>query len=155
MSVERGAAAINDAMVAYLQAHCAAWGTDRLKPKHHWMMDIAAQVRRDGVVLDAFVIERTHLAVKAIAEHVKDTRRFERSVMSGMMSTQLQHNKLLKLDSCGLCVKVTPLPGHPGVMLASKLAIWTFEISVGDLVAEVAGVGQVTACASAGGNFAM
>ena len=49
------------------------------------MLDTPAQFLKDSVVLDAFVIERTHLAVKAIAEHVDNTRAFERSVLCGML----------------------------------------------------------------------
>ena len=43
----------------------AAYGEGWMKPKHHWQMDVPRHTQRDGLVLDAFVIERTHLAVKA------------------------------------------------------------------------------------------
>jgi hypothetical protein len=53
----------------FLQLHQATYGTASVKPKHHWLLDLAAQIRRDGLVVDAFVIERQHLLVKGVAEH--------------------------------------------------------------------------------------
>ncbi len=35
------------------------------KPKHHWLLNVPAQIAKDNVVLDAFVIERQHVLVKA------------------------------------------------------------------------------------------
>ena len=36
-----------------------------IKPKHHWLMHVPQQIARDNAVIDAFVIERQHLLVKA------------------------------------------------------------------------------------------
>lgn len=48
----------------YLVSHKAAYGVAHIKPKHHWLLDISAQVARDNIMLDLFVVERQHLLVK-------------------------------------------------------------------------------------------
>jgi hypothetical protein len=55
------------AHVRHLVLHMEAYGTRGVKPKHHWQLDTASQLARDKCVLDAFVIERIHLQVKAAA----------------------------------------------------------------------------------------
>lgn len=55
------------AVVKHLRLHIAAYGTGGVRPKHHWMLHVADQFRRDGVVLDAFIIERIHLQVRGHA----------------------------------------------------------------------------------------
>ena len=75
---------LQGAMALHLRTHLAVYGDGYIRPKHHWLMDTPPQFLRDAVVLDAFVIERTHLAVKVLAEHIKNTRTFERSVLSGI-----------------------------------------------------------------------
>ena len=56
-----------------LQKHIAIYGCTHITPKHHWLIDTAAQFLQDKLVLDAFVIERTHLTVKSFADFVKST----------------------------------------------------------------------------------
>lgn len=53
-------------LVLHLEAHVRAYGASHVKPKHHWQIDMASQLARDGLVLDAFIIERIHLQVKAL-----------------------------------------------------------------------------------------
>ena len=89
MSAAEAAAQLEQATGRYLRLHQEAYGTVLLKPKHHWILDIPAQLRRDGMVLDAFVIERQHLMVPGVAEHV-NTAVYEVSVCSSVLSLQLQ-----------------------------------------------------------------
>ena len=75
---------LDPAIANFFRAHQAAHGTASVKPKHHWLMDIPAQLRKDGLMLDAFVIERQHLFVKAVAEKVDNTSRYEGSVLASI-----------------------------------------------------------------------
>ena len=84
------AAPLMQACREHLRLHKAAYGTEFLKPKHHWLLDIPAQFFRDDIVLDAFVIERLHLAVKGVAENIKNTTAFEMSVLSGLLNVQFR-----------------------------------------------------------------
>lgn len=65
-----------------------AHGIRHILPKHHWMLDIPAQLVRDGLIADAFVIERQHLTVKVCARH---TASFD-------VGTRLQQNNILKVS---------------------------------------------------------
>ena len=86
----RAGAAARSAAASHLRLHVAAYNTDLVKPKHHWALDQASQLGKDGVVLDQFVIERLHLRVKSIATPIMNTVRFERSVLSGLINSQFE-----------------------------------------------------------------
>ena len=60
---EAGASLVT-AVCRHIRLHLEAYGTDHVKPKHHWMLDCAIWVRKHGIVLDAFILERLHLRVK-------------------------------------------------------------------------------------------
>lgn len=104
----------------HLQLHIAAYGHSHIKPKHHWALDIADQIRDHDCVLDAFIIERIHLQVKVVAEHVRNTTRFERSVLSGVLNNQLRRASQAS-DVAGLRGPSAHLPGSLGVQVAARL----------------------------------
>jgi len=109
------------ASAQFLQLHKAAYGTTHMRPKHHWIMDIPAQLRRDGCVLDMFIIERLHLQVKAIAENVRNTIVFERSVLAGVSNLQAQR-LATSFGDCGLEGREIRWPGARGVLVAERLS---------------------------------
>jgi hypothetical protein len=130
----------------HLRLHIIAYGTQYVKPKHHWTLDVPAQIRRDGLVLDAFIIERTHLLVKGIAEHVRNTSTFEASVMSGVMTAAFKVAGVASLGD-SLLGKVANLPGHPHIQVADKMAIHNFEVAYGDVILRGDSAGIIVACA--------
>jgi len=67
---ETAAKKLERALTKYMKAHRAAYGNGLIKPKHHWMFDLILQILRDGMVLDAFVVERNHLNVKLTAARI-------------------------------------------------------------------------------------
>ena len=69
--------ALREALKDFMDTHVAAYGRDRIKPKHHWMYDVADQMECLPAVFDAFIIERLHLRVKAVADNVDNLRSFE------------------------------------------------------------------------------
>jgi hypothetical protein len=119
---------LQEAAAAHLQAHLLAHGPDKIRPKHHWGMDLAAQLLRDNMVVDAFVIERMHLRVKAVAEKVKNTSRFERSVLSGVLT---DHMRVLNETSHlhGLLGSCASLPDYPGLVIADSLVVSSFKVN--------------------------
>ena len=129
----------------HLRLHIVAYGTVHVKPKHHWTLDVPAQILRDGCVLDAFIIERTHLLVKSIAEHVRNTSGYERSVLSGVLSRDFKTAEATSLGD-SLLGKVADLPGHPGIRVADKMAIFTFEVAIDDVILRGDAAGIVVAC---------
>ena len=58
LSARDAADRLDSAIAGFLRAHQAAYGIGCTKPKHHWLVDVPAQLRRDGMMLDAFVIKR-------------------------------------------------------------------------------------------------
>ena len=60
------------ALAKHLELHKLAHGVGAVKPKHHWQLDVPRQLSRDGLVLDAFIVERIHLQVKAIGDKVAE-----------------------------------------------------------------------------------
>ena len=87
-AVEDGAQALQRAISHHQYLHVQAYGDAHTKPKHHWMHHIPMQFKEDKVIIDAFIVERGHLLVKSVAEHVTNTRDYEASVMAGVLNQQ-------------------------------------------------------------------
>jgi hypothetical protein len=114
---------VSSSAAAHLESHIAAYGTALVRPKHHWQMHLGDQLLRDKMVLDAFVIERMHLVTKRVADTVKNLARFERSVVSGVLT---DHKRCLEQAhlSCGLVGACSSLPDDPDVFIAKGL-VWS------------------------------
>jgi hypothetical protein len=125
------------------------YGGCHLKPKHHWMMDVGPQVRRDRMILDAFVVERQHLLVKAVAEPIRNTLQYEVSVMSSLLNVQIKTVRELDLSD-KLVGRTSQLEGMPGVLVANKMAIHSFTVTVDEVVLKGLEAGVVLACAREG-----
>jgi len=128
VDIEDGARALDVAFRRHFELHLAAYSDENVRPKNHWMGHIAGQIRRHRCVVDAFVIERGHLAVKRIAEHVKNTSRFEASVLSGIINKQFSHVKEARIGSC-LQGAVTVVQG---ISIASQMNVCGLQV-LGDL----------------------
>ena len=55
----------------HLQQHSRTYGTDEWKPKMHYAMHLPHQLLRDMIVLDCFVVERSHQLPKLLAASVQ------------------------------------------------------------------------------------
>ena len=158
LALKRGLQPINSDTIAELQAamgrhlqnHVGVYGDTHVLPKHHWMLDTPAQFLKDSVVLDAFVIERTHLAVKAIAEHVDNTRAFERSVLCGMLCCLDGRDH--EMSSYRLVGRTSVLPGT-FARVADRAVVYGMEFEVGDVILRGPAVGLLKACALEAGEL--
>lgn len=151
-SARHSAGALEAAQAEHLRLHKLAYGTGLVKPKHHWQLDIPDQWRRDACILDAFVIERMHLVVKRVAEHIKNTEVFEKSVLSGVANV---HFRAISQDGgpVGLRSPVSPCPGLSGVSMSPCLEYLGLSVRVGDLLFRTEAAGEVLACLAAGGRL--
>ena len=70
----------------------ARGGPHLLKPKHHWMWDVADQLMECPIVVDCFIMERYHLGVKEVADNIDNTRSFEASVQSAFLISRGSHS---------------------------------------------------------------
>ena len=43
-----------DAIRAFLEQHRQTYGEETMQPKHHWLLHLPSQLRRDGVLVDTF-----------------------------------------------------------------------------------------------------
>lgn len=148
-----GADQLSAAAANFFNAHKSCYGVEHVKPKHHWLMDLASQVRRDGALIDAFIIERRHLMVKALAEPVRNTKQYEISVLSGLLTVQLHDVKELVVGDrlIGSC---SVLQEDSNVSVANKAEVYGFTVTVGDVIVRGAEAAVVTACAQdCGGLF--
>ena len=141
---------LHDSACRFLDKHILAYGTGHVRPKHHWLLDIASQVIQDGVVIDAFVVERQHLFVKRVAEPVRNTRMFERSVLSSMC-TVLFEGQADFAD--GLKGRTGSWSDFPGAQVANRMAVGGLDVAAGDLVFGGECTSFVVACASEAGVF--
>jgi hypothetical protein len=122
-----------------------------VKPKHHWALDLPAQLRRDGVLVDCFIIERKHLFVKKAAAHIDNTSRYEESVIATSVGIALRDAR-----------EGSPIVGHcllgpsgeiAGMRAARQLQAHGFVVTVGDMVLlSGSEVGMVRACVATDGN---
>ena len=147
-----GAAQLEVATQHFMVLHQRCYGNQHLKPKHHWLMDLGPQVRRDRMILDAFVIERQHLLVKSVAEHVRNTSKFEVSVLSSLINAQIRTVRELKMGD-ELMGRTSLLEGMPSVLVANKMAIHSFTVTVDEVVLRGHEAGAVLACAHEGVEF--
>ncbi len=135
-----------------MRRHVECYGTDYVKPKHHWACDLAQQFRLDACVLDAFVIERQHLLVKSIAEHVKNTSIYEASVLSGVLNVQAQHASSFRFGG-GLEGVKRNLAEAPGVVVSDKVVVHSFVVSARDVVFRGPQAATVVVCADDGSDL--
>ena len=143
--IQQGAMKLRDAHSGHLQLHLAAYGSDFVLPKHHMMFDVADQWKTHSIVIDAFVVERLHLRVKHVAEHVRNTRAFERSCLASLINS---HIASLEGHRFGDSL-IGNLQRCPRVRasLASQMTVLGLVTTVGDIVLLNGIAGVVRACA--------
>lgn len=142
--------ALRFALSEHMRLHLTAYEDQYIKPKHHLMFDIAEQMIRDGskqqgILLDMFVVERTHLEVKKVATNIENTRTFEASVLAALLNRQTnswQEHAVVH----GLLGRVQAFPGMPSVQCSRSLRIDGATFSVGDLAMYGDKAGAIVAC---------
>jgi hypothetical protein len=77
IALAQAAQLLRAANTDYITKHKALYGSQHIKPKTHWLYDIADQMGlaaeergEEAVLLDAFVVERIHLEIKMYAADV-------------------------------------------------------------------------------------
>ena len=130
--MQQASSTLRAALADQLTKHVAAYTDSHVKPKHHYMFDVADQWERQGEVVDAFVVERLHLRVKAVAEPIRNTSSFERSCLASLINT---HCRVLHEEHFGngLVGRSAPLVGTPADV-ADCMRVHDMQLTVGDLV---------------------
>ena len=136
-----------------------AYGSDEIRPKHHYALHLPDHIRRDGLVLDCFCLERKHKSVKHFATLcTTSSKTFDASVLARMIEEQ-KH----ELQSFSIADALIGRTSENGVVaqsigartaiVASKVRCKHVTISVGDvlLIGHADKAMQILACVEADG----
>jgi len=138
--------ALTTALSRHLRLHVEAYGTAHIKPKHHWMFDIAEMRRACEATIDAFIIERLHLRVKRQAVDIKELRVYEKAVLAGAINEQFEDATKPFADG---------LRGKPvrfdGAMVADHMMTGNMRASTDDVVMRGDQAGVVALCVEENG----
>ena len=137
---------LREMLTAHSQLHQRLHGTRHIVPKNHWAFDVCEQLEQDDFLFDAFIIERLHLRVRAVAENCKNIQDYEVSVLSGITNDHARRASEA-VYAQGAMGRSHPFPGLPGAFVSDSLELAGARMSVGDFVARGDGLGSVVACA--------
>jgi hypothetical protein len=136
---------LRNAHSEYMAATRECYGTDHLKPKSHWVFDIADQLETMEVCIDTYPLERNHIGVKAVASHIRNLRCFEASLLSSVVTAQ---RRALCEEPLGdrLIGSTAHLPNTAGqIKVADKLTIDGLVVAINDVVFKGDQCGKVLA----------
>ena len=150
VSPRDAASLLKQRISSFLELHICAYGEEHLKPKHCWMWAIVEHWLRDDWVFDAFIVERLHLQVKACGHRLRSLKRYERSLLSGIVNMQI--NCLQTLNG-PVCLIDTPVACEeiPGAMLADSMQVYGVTMKVDDIAFHQQAACKVVACMQIGG----
>ena len=149
VSMVQASTDLRQCLQGWMVAHKAAFGSHGLKPKSHWAFDVADQLATDPVIVDAFVVERLHLRVRAAAEHVRKLEGYERTVLSRVLNDQARALQIVATR--GLIGVRAPFPGLPSATVSDRMEVDGVHVAVGDFVRRGQDTAKVVACAEEGG----
>ena len=149
------------AIKEHLQAFVRTYTASEVKPKHHFMVHIPAQIARDGLLLDCFVLERKHQMLKACCNWIDNTSAFERSAIARAVQEQCRELEQPGWNKNGLQGKSEEFPdlarlqGAGKATIASRLHVHSVDIAREDVVS----IGDlefiVRCCVSLDGRFCL
>jgi hypothetical protein len=150
----------------FLRACVNAGWRERLIPKFHWIIHLAIESRWFGILLTCWVHERKHRMVKRYTDQVRNTRVYEKSIMSEVIC----HHIAELSDACKFDLRVRLLeprnapkklvrflrheldltqPEHDDIIYktSSKARVSEFEVcEVRDVVLACFGGRQLSCC---------
>ena len=77
---------LDEAIDAFEAIHCAFYGNEHLRPKHHYLFHITEQPRRDRFWLDCYTHERKHQLIKAAIQDIDNLASYERSCLKMVLA---------------------------------------------------------------------
>ncbi len=108
---------------AYIPAFVEAYGYMTLRFKHHQLVHLHEQIVEDEMVVDCWVLERKHIAIKQAMANNKAMRGIERTALSRALNSQLR-----LLECPGWKSRMTAAT-RPFPELAAQLQAANVEIS--------------------------
>ena len=145
--------ALHLAMQSYLDAHKTAYGTESWKPKFHFGLHVPEQIERDRRLYDCFVVERSHQLPKFVAQAVKNTEGFEKSVLARALLHRLQALQAWN-ERPGLRGN-TQFSNELNVTLAANAYVSGMNVSAGDLLFAMGYMMSLAAVVERNGDFGL
>ena len=118
----------------HLEKYIRAYGEGCVKPKHHMSLHLGQQLLRDARVLDCFVHERKHRAMKAGASSVTNPQRYERSVLQRVVVDQMKSLEKEITPQCLVGKRILCPEFGPNVWMALAVDYNHCETHAGDVV---------------------
>ena len=87
-------ALLQKAIVEHLEKHRSVYGSLDFLPKHHFALHLPQQIARDQALTDTFVVERSHLLPRQIANEIDNSTTFEKSTI-----TRVRLERMSSLES--------------------------------------------------------
>ncbi len=131
------------------------YGVDVVMPKFHYQGLIPKQVRRDGVLFDAFTGERKNSSGKAASQAIENTKTFERTVMSRAIVCQiaaLSERGALEDGLLGATrlarelTRILPVWGDAVPRVSRRAKLRGYPVMAGDCVFYGADLLQISVC---------
>ena len=142
LKLKKGISSSNRVVLAlmreHMQLHKLAYGTDWIKPKHHFAFHNALSWQQDEVWLDCFVHERKHQVLKDAASAIDNTTNYEASVLGRAILQQWRQLQDCTLSDCllgkaGEEDSISAVFGE-AVRATRSLQYQSLVIGVGDIV---------------------
>jgi hypothetical protein len=144
--------AVRSHLAAFTKAYSFAMDEDApVRPKHHKCLHVPKQVKRDGLLLDCWALERKNGTCKRCFEHVHNTIAFERSALSRIVCQQMRACNNGRIgDYLHMIVGELPevaVEHGVGVVVLAKQMYWkSTPVAMGDVIAVRGIFGKVVAC---------
>ena len=125
-------------MREHVDLHKAAYGTEWVKPKHHFAYHNVLGQQCEKAWLDCFVHERKHQVVKVAGTTIQNTRNYEASVLGRVLLEQWRQLQGCNINDCLLGQDVVDDRMssffNAVARVAKSLQFGGLTINVGDLV---------------------
>jgi len=146
LPMAQAATKLQRALRHHMLCHVAAYGNEHIKPKFHYMFDVADQLARDEFVVDCFIVERLHLRAKRAATSILNTTAYERSVITGVMISHMNALANEGSEEFGLVGRAGNVPGVRKAVVARGCVSRGVRMCAGDLVFRDKKLGKVSSC---------
>ena len=132
-------APLQQAVKGYLQLHSAVHGEDGIKPKHHYALHVPEQAQQHKILLDCFVVERSHQLPKLMATPIKILLLSKKTVTARSLLVRLRNLENFQIEN-GLRGRSEAFPelaaelGKPEVLIAAEAMLAGVSLASRDLV---------------------
>ena len=120
------------AVSRHMSLFSTVYGSEHMKPKHHYCCHLPRQLARDHFLLDAFTLERKHQEVKRACSNTDNTSEFELSTLARVHVQESRNQS--QLDTTNSLRGPRARLDSVAAVVADSLEFRGLRLSAGDLV---------------------